>query len=256
MSVLLCEPIISPDPGDEDIMKHKGGFYAVVSGGWKGIVTSPETLRRTVKKFPDARTFKADTYLRIMELWNQDCTEYHYHPDQPPPPPSPPPPASPSRTQRPVTPVTSGNSRAGSLSAKELQFLANNRPGAEPLSPRRAQQLFKRVLGYDSAPSLEDLQARMAAARLARTNAAPAEEEDDEIPDLLDPDDEVEEEVVELGADFYPTETGGYWVERDSHRHRIQRRGIYCVPPKANMLKFPQIKVIAEWYLLVENIGI
>ncbi|KAK7007338.1 hypothetical protein R3P38DRAFT_3212325 [Favolaschia claudopus] len=219
MSVLLCEPIFSPDPGDEDLMKHKGGFYAVVSGRWKGIVTSPQTLARTIKKFPDARTFKADTYLRIMELWNQDCTEYHYHPDKSPPPSPSPPPALPS------------------AHAKELLFLANNRPEAVPLSPRRAQQLFTRVLGYDSVASLEDLEARMAAARIARTNARVVEEEDDdEIPDLLDPDDEVEEKEVELAADFYPTETGGIWVERGSHRNRIQRRGIHYVPLKATML--------------------
>ncbi|KAK7013946.1 hypothetical protein R3P38DRAFT_3206527 [Favolaschia claudopus] len=246
MSVLLCEPIFSPDPGDEDPLTHKGGFYAVVSEKWKGIVTSPETLARTMKRFPDAHTFKAETYLRIMELWNQDCTEYHYHPDQPSPPPSPSPPALPS-TQVTQRSVTSGKSRAESLTAKELLFLANNRPGAEPLSPRRAQQLFKRVLGYDSVVSLEDLESRMAAARIARTNArAVEEEEDEEIPDLLDPDDEVEEETQELNADFYPTETGGFYVDRNTRRHRIQHKGIdYVMPLKATMLIiFPQNKVV------------
>lgn len=116
-----------------------------------------------INKYAPARTFRADTYLRIMELWNQDCTEYHNHEGEiretvstsphssPPPSPSA---STESSDSRPASPSpsptkqqTSRGANAEKLSKEDLAFLANFRPGPGPLSPERAKQQFARVLG-------------------------------------------------------------------------------------------------------------
>ncbi|KAJ7868474.1 hypothetical protein B0H13DRAFT_1897050 [Mycena leptocephala] len=184
--VLLCEPKFAPNPGDEKIE----GYFAVVSESWKGIVTSERALIQMLNKHAPARTFKADTRLRILELWVQDCTEYHNHegevpesraaaydctpPSSPPPsdscsPPSSPPPSPFSATNStdsrvsspmatpspsPTKPGLRGQQTPGrsfpSLTEDELAYLANSRPPPGTLSPQRAQQLFARVLGPDA----------------------------------------------------------------------------------------------------------
>ncbi|KAJ7873191.1 hypothetical protein B0H13DRAFT_2349173 [Mycena leptocephala] len=73
--VLLCEPTFVPDPHNENI----AGYFAVISKSWKGIVTSECHLIEMLNKHAPVHTFKADTEFRIMELWVQDCTEYHNH---------------------------------------------------------------------------------------------------------------------------------------------------------------------------------
>ncbi|KAJ7923732.1 hypothetical protein B0H13DRAFT_1864540 [Mycena leptocephala] len=185
----LCVPIYAPDPGDEDKAQHTGGFYAIVSHRWKGVVTSKDTLRRALLKFPDGSTFEAKTWEEITAAWDDYFLEQDESDNEPvarscSPPPSPSPPSTPtdlavSRTPSPSPSPTNDEisqiaaearrlahidgfmaeeaqaaadkARANNkLTRDELQFLANNRPPPVPLSPQRARQQFERVLGADA----------------------------------------------------------------------------------------------------------
>ncbi|KAJ7083028.1 hypothetical protein C8R44DRAFT_887094 [Mycena epipterygia] len=185
--VLLCTPIYMPDPGHEDQHMHQGAFFAIVSKDWKGVVTSQRTLIHMLKTYPDARTFKAETWSKFLNLWNLDCTDYHNHdgelpvtpdssapsspstltdstasrpPSVAPPPPSPPK-ASLRERQRQRNALHSeflaaedariAKEAAEKLSKDDLAFLAGFRPGPGQISPQRANQLFTRVLGLRGA---------------------------------------------------------------------------------------------------------
>ncbi|KAJ7832650.1 hypothetical protein B0H14DRAFT_3463263 [Mycena olivaceomarginata] len=76
---LLCIPIYSPDAGHKDREAHTGGFFAVIHGNWKGVVTSQASLTRTLNRYPGARTFGAFTWSIFLVLWTLDCSEYHEH---------------------------------------------------------------------------------------------------------------------------------------------------------------------------------
>ncbi|KAF8198666.1 hypothetical protein K438DRAFT_1759326 [Mycena galopus ATCC 62051] len=78
--LLLCEPIYAPDPGHENRLTHNA-FFAVMHEDWMGVVTSERTTVRMLNAYPQARTFRASTWSRFDDLWNQDCTEYHDHPN-------------------------------------------------------------------------------------------------------------------------------------------------------------------------------
>ncbi|KAJ7871913.1 hypothetical protein B0H13DRAFT_1895563 [Mycena leptocephala] len=178
--VLLCEPTFVLDPHNENV----AGYFAVISESWKGIVTSERHLMEMLNKHAPARTFKADTKLRIMELWVQDCTEYHNHEGNPllqcptrprprpfgflqptvvptPSPfsatdssdscaPSPTPTPCPSPTKVDLRGQQNPGAKLPSLTTDELAYLANFRPPPGVLSPQRTRQLFARVLGPDA----------------------------------------------------------------------------------------------------------
>ncbi|KAJ7080782.1 hypothetical protein B0H15DRAFT_953379 [Mycena belliarum] len=124
---LLCAPVYYPDLGHEDRTAHDndpdGWYYAFAHGTFTGVVTSHASVNAVLGCNPAAQPIAAPTWLRLIELWNLECREYHYHgPDSlafaplwsPPPPasrplspqsppssPSPPPPFSPSRSPPP-----------------------------------------------------------------------------------------------------------------------------------------------------------
>ncbi|KAJ7723134.1 hypothetical protein B0H16DRAFT_1737345 [Mycena metata] len=182
--ILMCEPIYEPDAGHEDRYKHTGLFYAVDSANWKGVLTSEDTFEAKLRffgnEFPGPRTFKARGWSEFMRLWDADCLEWHIHPGDPgifgPAPPSPfalPPAPSPSSPRSAPTGITTRppalnhaiqaeeeliesftDLNVGDLSAKltreQLAELAAFRPGPGPISPRRLQQQFARVLGPEA----------------------------------------------------------------------------------------------------------
>ncbi|KAJ6525511.1 hypothetical protein DFH09DRAFT_1328873 [Mycena vulgaris] len=140
-----------------------------------------ESLARALARLPGARTWNAQPWWTFQRLWVLDCTEYHLYHNEPRikgldelvaaddlrlaqaataaaaiPPPSAPPPLYVSTT----TPASLGP--AGSIKAitavpapttpkkltrEELEELAAMRPRAGPISPRRLDQQFARVLG-------------------------------------------------------------------------------------------------------------
>jgi hypothetical protein len=140
-----------------------------------------KTLVKMLNEYPLVYSFRADTWARLIELWNQHCAEHHNHEDSPPS--SPPPSPSPVKTAAPTTP-RKGRKAAGQnapsaasisapalraprygkvvlprappapailrLSKEELEHLAAFKPPPVTLSPQRANQLFGRVLGADA----------------------------------------------------------------------------------------------------------
>ncbi|KAJ6572363.1 hypothetical protein B0H10DRAFT_2444349 [Mycena sp. CBHHK59/15] len=85
---LLCTPGYYPDPGHEDKLKHSDAknecFYGVIVGHRVGVVTSWKSLQKELKDIPGASYVVAATWLRLIELWNQNCGEYHFHEFQQP----------------------------------------------------------------------------------------------------------------------------------------------------------------------------
>ncbi|KAF8188434.1 hypothetical protein K438DRAFT_1764197 [Mycena galopus ATCC 62051] len=165
--LLLCEPIYAPDPGHEDRNNHAGGFFAVVHEHWK-----EKTLARMLDAYPDSQTFDAPTWSRFQDLWNQDCTEYHYHPDTPvvmPVPasklPSPGPPGS--------LPTEDARKREAAFKHNLLHKFALFKPPPVPMSEQHASALFTRVLGVNML--VDDIAKRMAEASL-RDRAQPVED--------------------------------------------------------------------------------
>ncbi|KAJ7436229.1 hypothetical protein FB451DRAFT_1194037 [Mycena latifolia] len=82
---LLCTPPYYPDAGHEDKLAHSkdpdGWFYAVVRGHVVGVVSSEKSLERLLahNETQGAPFLKASTWLRILDLWNDECTQYHQH---------------------------------------------------------------------------------------------------------------------------------------------------------------------------------
>ncbi|KAJ6522599.1 hypothetical protein B0H19DRAFT_1202670 [Mycena capillaripes] len=190
--VLLCVPTYAPDPGHEDRWSHPGPFYAVVCKEWKGAVTSLGSLDRMKLCYPNARMWEAAPWSTLYRMWNLDCTEYHYHDDDPPTMPessmtpdssvpsspssltdstilhhpSPSPSqlpnsvTSPSRSSAPhaTAPFPPESPTKSKITKEELAFLASFRPGPGPISPQRLNQQFARVLGPQTVvPSLTQL---------------------------------------------------------------------------------------------------
>ncbi|KAJ6603100.1 hypothetical protein B0H10DRAFT_1957862 [Mycena sp. CBHHK59/15] len=103
---LLCMPGYFPDPGDEDRARHSAtpdkSFFGITSGAgdligaiWS-LTLHSATFHRILNAYPNLSHIEAPTWLRFVELWNQNCTEYHNHeveaqdpmstPSTPPPP--------------------------------------------------------------------------------------------------------------------------------------------------------------------------
>ncbi|KAJ6586512.1 hypothetical protein DFH09DRAFT_1075434 [Mycena vulgaris] len=155
--------------------KHVSFFFCI---GWP-LTRRSESLTRILERYPFARTWKAEPWSTFQRLWNLDCTEYHHHEDEvpcksltladvlclhpPPHLPSTPPPPYLSITVTPTaldpaasikgvitapTPMTPKK-----LTREELNELANMRPRAGPISPRRLNQQFTRALGAQAVVS-------------------------------------------------------------------------------------------------------
>ncbi|KAJ6619401.1 hypothetical protein B0H10DRAFT_2026514 [Mycena sp. CBHHK59/15] len=75
---LLCSPKYYPDRGHEDNSTHLE-FYGVLSGHGVGAVSSRASLERALKDQPGATYVQANTWCRLITLWNQNCEEYHNH---------------------------------------------------------------------------------------------------------------------------------------------------------------------------------
>ncbi|KAJ6522139.1 hypothetical protein DFH09DRAFT_1330782 [Mycena vulgaris] len=180
-------------PGHEDPHKFAGPFYAVISDEWKGAVTSSESLARALARFPGARTWNAQPWWTFQRLWVLDCTEYHLHHNEPrikglnelvaaddlrlaqaataaaaiPPPSAPPPPyvstttpasLGPARSIKAITAVPAPTTPK-KLTREEPEELAAMRPRAGPISPRRLDQQFARVLGAQAVVEAASLPA-------------------------------------------------------------------------------------------------
>ncbi|KAJ7084000.1 hypothetical protein B0H15DRAFT_951751 [Mycena belliarum] len=82
--VLLCRPTYYPDPGDEELKKlsddEERFFYGITGGRFGGrVVTSRKTLDAIHHLDHRTQYFKASKWLRLIDLWNQNCKEYHNH---------------------------------------------------------------------------------------------------------------------------------------------------------------------------------
>ncbi|KAJ7075134.1 hypothetical protein B0H15DRAFT_956788 [Mycena belliarum] len=82
--VLLCRPTYHPDPGDEELQKLSDDeqriFYGIIGGRFGGcVVTSRKTLDAILQLDHRTQYFKASKWLRLIDLWNQNCEEYHNH---------------------------------------------------------------------------------------------------------------------------------------------------------------------------------
>ncbi|KAJ7073291.1 hypothetical protein B0H15DRAFT_806876 [Mycena belliarum] len=82
--VLLCSPTYHPDPGDEELQKLSNDeqrvFYGIIGGRFGGrVVTSRKTLDAILQLDHRTQYFKASKWLRLIDLWNQNCEEYHNH---------------------------------------------------------------------------------------------------------------------------------------------------------------------------------
>ncbi|KAJ7016962.1 hypothetical protein C8F04DRAFT_1201294 [Mycena alexandri] len=157
--ILLCEPIYEPDTGHEDRFKHTGYFYAVDSLEWKG-GSNFRAQGFLQGQAPFART----CWSRFLDLWNQDCNEWHIH-------------AGdigvfgPSTHTPPNSVFTTDTCGAIRATKMELTELAMMRPPPVPLSPRRAQLQIVRVWGARGAPPPS--QARAVTDRSAHGDAPP-----------------------------------------------------------------------------------
>ncbi|KAJ7209358.1 hypothetical protein B0H12DRAFT_1079848 [Mycena haematopus] len=181
----LCTPAFVPDPGHGDEFNHPGPFYAIFCREFRGCVTSRVSRDKLLTLYPHASTWEAPTWADFIRVWTHECTEYHDHNGDPgyvppgvfvplSPSPESTPPSSPSSlststvslasesahphaappqpSMLPSTPTKRTSSAP--LTKEDLTFLANFRPGPEPLSPQRANQLFARVLGQDAVRHL------------------------------------------------------------------------------------------------------
>ncbi|KAJ6601657.1 hypothetical protein B0H10DRAFT_2318204 [Mycena sp. CBHHK59/15] len=63
-------------------LELRGPFYAVIHREWKGAVTSLESLEKILERYPGAKVWQAEPWSMFQSLWNIDCTEYHYHPEE------------------------------------------------------------------------------------------------------------------------------------------------------------------------------
>ncbi|KAJ7918166.1 hypothetical protein B0H13DRAFT_1869647 [Mycena leptocephala] len=131
------QPVYAPDHGHEDRHTHCGGFFAIVSKHWKGVVTSERSLVFMLNVYPDARTFKAPTWSQFMDL----CLLERQR----------------QRNAAHGNFLAAEDARAAKeaalkLSKDELKYLGDFRPAPVTISPQRAHQLFTRVLGLGAAP--------------------------------------------------------------------------------------------------------
>ncbi|KAJ7502416.1 hypothetical protein B0H11DRAFT_2223333 [Mycena galericulata] len=172
MTILPCDPVFQPSPGDEDSLRHSNTngcwFYVVGNGHVNGIYTDSEIARRQVNRFSNAAWKKASTWNEAVKLWREFCRRYHRHTPLPvfdlsptpspeaasahalPPPspsPSPPPPpyealGSHAGTSRPTTSTPDRQSRETSAQAGPTHRPASAvTPARTPGSPRAALTL-------------------------------------------------------------------------------------------------------------------
>ncbi|KAJ7826467.1 hypothetical protein B0H14DRAFT_2595789 [Mycena olivaceomarginata] len=184
---LLCTPIYSPDAGHEDREAHTGSFFAVIHDNWKGVVTS---------QYPGARTFRAFTWSRLLDLWTLDCAEYHEHENETPEVRA----RAALRLRQHLRSVAHYEQlvaadkeireeeeeakrveeeakrleEAKRVKREEMAYLAATRPPPVPLSPQRARQLFDRVLGLGAgSPPPSMVKTRAEPASPGNGNPAP-----------------------------------------------------------------------------------
>ncbi|KAJ6486956.1 hypothetical protein C8R45DRAFT_1214236 [Mycena sanguinolenta] len=162
--IFICYPIYRPDPGHGERWDHPGPFYAVVGKEWKGAVTSIETRDQMLKKYPDAYTWEAPSWMLFDKRWMFDCTEYHNHEGRHSEWRQSTGPSSSSST--PSTAPSSTTMAPGAtmqMTREDLEYLAKSRPAPGPISTERLNQQFARVLGphavlsTGSRGSLEEL---------------------------------------------------------------------------------------------------
>ncbi|KAJ7239781.1 hypothetical protein B0H12DRAFT_1074941 [Mycena haematopus] len=180
---------------DEDRARHSGWFYAVVSPGWKGVVTSRETRTRTLARFPDGSTFKAKTWEDMQTAWAHDCIKHHDHDDDEEdrvapsstpltlsPPPSPSPPSTPTVVAASRSPSPSPNTEARQIAteARRLAHIEAFRAEAEAQGVasqvRTRHKLTKDDLAFLSSnrPPPVPLSPRRARQQFDRVLGAPA----------------------------------------------------------------------------------
>ncbi|KAJ6627412.1 hypothetical protein B0H10DRAFT_1941161 [Mycena sp. CBHHK59/15] len=85
-AALLCCPSFYPNHGSHDTARHNTAidesYFAITGRGDKytgSVVSSSGMLHKILRVFPKATYFEAETYLRVIDLWNQNCAEYHNH---------------------------------------------------------------------------------------------------------------------------------------------------------------------------------
>ncbi|KAJ7101389.1 hypothetical protein B0H15DRAFT_943715 [Mycena belliarum] len=141
---LLCTPSYFPDPGHEDKLHHSSDpnsvFYGLIRGNIQGVVTSRETLEAILNDDPTATFIEGDTWLRLIQQWNLECSDFHDHQAevQPESPLSSPPPSSPPSPNR--TPP-----RAASPLPRHRVVVATRKAGGSilPLSPEEVDALWQ-----------------------------------------------------------------------------------------------------------------
>ncbi|KAJ7260847.1 hypothetical protein B0H12DRAFT_1069563 [Mycena haematopus] len=183
-----------PTCSDEDRAQHSGWFYAVVSPGWKGVVTSRETRTRTLARFPDGSTFKAKTWEDMQTAWAHDCIKHHDHDDEddrvtpsstPPtlsPPPSPSPPSTPTVVAASRSPSPSPITEARQIAAEARRvahieaFMAEAEVQGAASQVRTPHKLSKEDLAFLSSnrPPPVPLSPRRARQQFDRVLGAPA----------------------------------------------------------------------------------
>ncbi|KAJ6632016.1 hypothetical protein B0H10DRAFT_1937743 [Mycena sp. CBHHK59/15] len=86
---LHCMPGYFPDPGDEDRASHSAtpdkSFFGITSsasdliGAIWSLTLHSAIFHRILNAYPNLSHIEAPTWLRFVELWKQNCTEYHNH---------------------------------------------------------------------------------------------------------------------------------------------------------------------------------
>ncbi|KAJ7759929.1 hypothetical protein B0H16DRAFT_1456645 [Mycena metata] len=147
---------------DVNLEEYTGTFYAVITDDWQGFAIS---------KFPRATTWSAEGWSNFQTKWystppsspstssvlsvsrspspSELLTSRSPSPSSPAPTSSPspsPPPSTAGSFASPASPPRMNNA----LTREELAELAAFRPGPGPISPRRLQQQFARVLGPEA----------------------------------------------------------------------------------------------------------
>ncbi|KAJ6596635.1 hypothetical protein B0H10DRAFT_2197107, partial [Mycena sp. CBHHK59/15] len=126
---LLCSPKYYPNRGHEDNSTHLE-FYGVLSGHGVGAVSSRASLERALKDQPGATYVQANTWGRLITLWNQNCEEYHNHETE--------------------SPVSSAPSCPSTLTASETPSLS---PAHQTSPTKRTLKAAATVEPIPSAPS-------------------------------------------------------------------------------------------------------
>ncbi|KAF8185105.1 hypothetical protein K438DRAFT_1766201 [Mycena galopus ATCC 62051] len=129
-------------------------FFAIIHEDWMSVVTSENTIVCMLNAYPKARIFRTTTWSRFKDLWNQDCTEYHEHPNAVLTPAS----KLPSLRNKGELPTEDTHNRETMVKENIRHNLGCTRPPLVPMDAERADTMFTLVLGpHVAAPSRTEL---------------------------------------------------------------------------------------------------